>query len=149
MNVCVTTRMRLREWRSAYEPPKGPAIIAGMKFMNAAKPSQVVECVMWYTTNGTAIVCIQLPVLETNAALQKIEKSRRLRTLNDVPCGRSASSLTTVEALEHAGDVAGARRAAGSTARRPSPAPSASRTDSGLSGRPWKPSFTAIATRPM
>ena len=79
--------------------------------MNAAKPSHVVECVIWNTTNGTVIVCIQLPVFETNAALQNTAKSRCFRTRNDVPFRRSGvrhgrrGSRCAVEALEHATDV--------------------------------------------
>ena len=38
--------------------------------MNAAKPTQVAECVMRSITNGTVIVCIQLPELDTMAPHQ-------------------------------------------------------------------------------
>ena len=62
--------MCLRETRSASEPASGPTASAGANAMNAVNPTQVVECVSWKTTNGTVMVCIQLPVFEMIAADQ-------------------------------------------------------------------------------
>src|SRR5438093_5310064 len=72
----VTSRMVLREKRSASVPASGPTTSAGKKFMNAARPSQVAEWVITYTTYGTVTLCIQFPVLDTRAALENTAKSR-------------------------------------------------------------------------
>src|SRR5687768_8679577 len=73
INACVARTTCFRGIRSASDPAIGPMSNAGPNAMNAAKPTQVVECVILKTTAGTVIVCIQLPEFETIAPHQKIE----------------------------------------------------------------------------
>ncbi len=71
-----------REKRSASEPDHGPTTSAGKKFANAAMPSHAPELVIRYRTYGTVMLCIQLPVFETIAAVQNSAKSRYRKARN-------------------------------------------------------------------
>ncbi len=65
ITTCAPITMRRRENRSAIGPAIGDTRNTGKRLAKTDSPTQVVEWVMSSTTNGTVIVCIHEPMLET------------------------------------------------------------------------------------
>src|SRR4051794_39781471 len=84
-------RTERRGERSGSDPAGGAPTVDGEKEQKAGAPTHTVECVIWSITNGTVMVCIQLPLLLISAALQKREKSRE-RKADQAPAGAGMPS---------------------------------------------------------
>src|SRR5690606_6093665 len=71
-----SSNVRLREWRSAIAPPKGPSTALGANPAAATSPAQNDWSVASVTKMPTPTVSIQVPMFDTNAPDQKSANCR-------------------------------------------------------------------------
>ena len=102
-----------RSNRSAMEPPMGPSTRSGRVAMNPVNPSHAPLPVSPNTTNGTAIICSQFPVLDSSEDVQMSEKLR-IRKASKAPTRSGTSGRSADDPPSAAASAAGAGSGAAS-----------------------------------